>query len=104
MEDKPFESDQSETVERSRLDTLSLSDEHQKVLRTITRQKTATLTVISTQLNQGEEAILPVLNELVQGGFVQEISVDGERRYQANFAPKRARTLPDQIWHKLEEP
>jgi hypothetical protein len=39
--------------------------------------------------------------ELAEQGFVAEVNLDGERRYEARSATRRGRQLPQQIWQAL---
>jgi transcription initiation factor IIE alpha subunit len=85
------------------VDTLSLPEDLQQVLRVTIRERDLSSLEISNRLGQQEETILPLLSALLEKGFVQEVLVDNQRRYRAHLAPKNRRKLPDQIWQKLED-
>jgi ribosomal protein S25 len=99
---EPHDSDL--TSGRSRLDTLTLPEPLQNVLRIITREREVSLAELVSHTGQDEAVLRSILHSLIEQGFVQTVASTDQQRYRTNLTPKRGRRLPNEIWQRLEEP
>jgi ATP-binding cassette subfamily B protein len=86
---------------KSTADVLDLPDAERGLVTWLMRHGDATPAEAAAGTGQQEEAARAMLDALVARGYVQEIERDGELRFRARLAPKRARELPKNIWRVL---
>lgn len=87
---------------KSVADVLAIPDAQRSLVRWLLRRESASLAEIVQQLNVGIDEATRTVESLVQRGFLTETEVDGQVRYRARLAPRRARHLPAGIWRALE--
>jgi amino acid permease len=92
----------------SMADVLALPDSQQEIVTWMTRQvvtgqETVSLAAVATNIGQPEDVARAVLHALIGQGFVQELEVRGETRYQPRLTARRGRRLPEDIWQALGE-
>ena len=92
----------------SMADVFALPDRQRQIVTWMARQgmvgqETVGLAEVATQIGQPEAAARSMLNALVEQGFIQELKVEGEIRYQPRLAARRGRQLPEGIWQALSE-
>ena len=91
-----------DTVGRHLTDTLALPESLRQLLNWIMRQGEVSAAAIAAHLEQNREVVRPLLDELVEQGFVQEIDREGERLFRPQLSHRRQRRLPEDIWEALE--
>ena len=92
-------------------DVLALPDPLRQLINWMMRRGEVSLAEVVAHIGQmehesgekDEEVARTMLEELVEQGFVREIEVEGELRYRPQFAPRRGRQLPEEIWQALGE-
>ena len=67
----------------------------------ITGQETVSLSDVVAHTGQDKAIVRIILNTLVEQGFIQELEVDGETRYQPRLVSGRGRQLTEDIWEAL---
>jgi DNA-binding MarR family transcriptional regulator len=90
-------------IQRSRLEGADLSELLQSVLRMISHRREVSLTELARNLNQEVASLQPLLQTLIDQGFIQTVMISGEQRYQTRHTARRGRKVPDQIWRNLAE-
>lgn len=92
-----------EVVGISPADLLELSPELRRLVQTITRRGQMTLAELSAAVGMPADEVAPLLAGLEEKGFVTASETDGERRYKAQYARRRGREVPLNIWEALTE-
>jgi MinD-like ATPase involved in chromosome partitioning or flagellar assembly len=90
----------SHAVKKSGLsmaDILMLPDEQRHLISWMMRQGSATLTEAVAYTNEAEVDIKSTLGTLIEKGFVQQIIVSNETRYQICLAPKRGSRFAQEL-------
>lgn len=87
----------------SMADVLALPDHLRRLVNWLIRQEESGLADVARQLGQDEEATRVALADLVARGFIREMRVRGETRYQVRLAVTRRRKLPLDLWQSLDE-
>ena len=90
-------------IKRSWLDSAESSEPMQSVLRMISHQREVSLTELARNLNQEVASLQPLLQTLIDQGFIQTVMISGEQRYQKRHTVRRGRKVPDQTWRNLAE-
>ena len=90
-------------------DVLTLPDTSRRLINWMMRHREVSLAEAVAHIDQGEEVTRSLLEELIEEGFVREVSGEsdpahgGQPRYRVRLAPKRGRLLPEHIWQALGE-
>jgi hypothetical protein len=84
-------------------DVFALSDSQAELIGWMMRRGKVSLAEVAAYTGQDEGAVRAVLEELAKQGFVAEMNLEGELRYEARVATRRGRRLPQQIWQALGE-
>ena len=90
-----------DTTGRHVADVLELPDTSRQLVNWLLRRGEASLTEVTAHSGQDERATRSTLAALIEQGFVREVAVEGEVRYQPQLAPRRGRQLPEDIWRAL---
>jgi amino acid permease len=83
----------------------TLPDDQRQLVNWLMRregQEAASLAEVAAHTGQDEAAARAVLNGLVAQGFIREVEVEGEPRYQLLLAPRRGRQVPGEILGERE--
>jgi DNA-binding MarR family transcriptional regulator len=92
-----------EVVGISPAELLDLSPELRRLVQTITRRGHVTLAELAGAVGMPADEVAPLLAALEEKGFVTASDADGERRYKAQYARRRGREVPLNIWEALTE-
>jgi predicted transcriptional regulator len=84
-------------------DLFALSDSQAELIGWMMRQGRVSLAEAAAYAGRDEAAVRVDLEELARRGFVAEVGLEGEPRYEARSATRRGRQLPQQIWQALGE-
>ena len=84
-------------------DLLALPEALASVLNWMLRQDCVSLADLIAFLGQDETAVRTTLATLVDKGFVREVEMRGETTYRVRLAPKRGRSMPDDLWRALDD-
>jgi hypothetical protein len=84
-------------------DLFALSDSQAELVGWMMRQGRVSLAEAAAFAGRDEAAVRADLEELARQGFVAEVGLEGELRYEARSATRRRRQLPQQIWQALGE-
>jgi hypothetical protein len=84
-------------------DVLMLPDPQRQLVNWMMDQEQMSLAAVMAHTGEPEEAVRRMLGTLVEKGFLREMEVAGESRYQIRFARKRGASLPLNIWQALDE-
>ena len=84
-------------------DVFALSEAQVELIGWMMRQGKVSLAEAAAYVGRDEADARALLEELAEQGFVAEVNLDGERRYEARLATRRGRQLPQQIWQALGE-
>lgn len=92
-----------EVIGISPADLLELSPELRRLVQTITRRGEITLAELSGAVGMPADEVAPLIAALEEKGFVTASDKDGERRYKAQYARRRGREVPLNIWEALTQ-
>jgi len=84
-------------------DVLDMPDGQRQLINWLLRQRIADLAQVAHFLDCDEAAVRETLAGLVEGGLVREFEQRGTLRYQVRLAPKRGRTMPENLWQALDD-
>jgi Tryptophan/tyrosine permease family len=84
-------------------DVFALSEAQTELIGWMMRQGKVSLAEAAAYAGRDEGSARALLEELAEQGFVAEVNLEGERRYEARLATRRGRQLPQQIWQALGE-
>ncbi len=87
----------------SMADVLALPDQLRRLVNWMIRAEEVGLADVAARLAEPEESARAVLADLVERGFVRELTVRGEARYRVRLSPTRPRRVPLDIWRHLDE-
>jgi amino acid permease len=92
-----------DTAGLSVADIFTLSDSHAALIGWITRQGSVSLAEAAEYSGRDEGEARALLEELAGQGFIAEVELDREPRYEARLATRRGRRGFEQIWQALGE-
>lgn len=84
-------------------DLLTLSPELRKLIQTLTRKGASTTDVLAAEIDMPAAELGPLLDALIENGFVAAVDVAGTTWYKAVLARRRGREVPFNIWEALQE-
>ncbi len=87
----------------SMADVLALPDPLRRLMNWLIRAEEVGLHDVASRLDQTEDSARAILADLVERGFVRELTVRGEVRYRVRLSPTRPRQVPLDIWRHLDE-
>ncbi len=87
----------------SMADVLALPDPLRRLMNWLIRAEEVGLADVASRLDQPEESARGIVAELVERGFVRELTVRGEARYRVRLSPTRPRRVPLDVWSALDE-
>ena len=82
---------------------LALSDQKAELVGWMMRQGKVSLSDVAAYTRQDEGATQTLLKEVAEQGYVTEVYLEGEPRYEARLGTRRRRRLPQQILQALGE-
>jgi hypothetical protein len=82
---------------------LALSDQKAELVGWMMRQGKVSLSEVAAYTRQDEGSTRTLLEELAEQGYVTEVYLEGEPRYEARLGARRGRQLPQQILQALGE-
>lgn len=82
-------------------DVLSLPEPQAQLMTWLLRQGEVTLATIMAFTGQPDIVTSTLLKDLLGRGYIQETIVEGELRYQARFATRRGRAVPENLLQAL---
>lgn len=84
-------------------DLLTLSPELRKLMQALTRKGALTAEALAKEIDMPAAALVPLMDGLIEKGFVAEVDVAGVAWYKAVLARRRGREVPFNIWEALQE-
>ncbi len=84
-------------------DVMTLPETVVQFIHWMMRQGEVSLGQVMAHTELSEEAAREMLSGLMEQGFVREVELENEIGYRAQFAPKRGRKVPKNIWKALDE-
>jgi hypothetical protein len=88
----------------SMADVLALPDPLRRFVNWLLREEEEVgLADAARQLGQDEVTAHAALAGLVAKGFIRELRVHGETRYQVRLSVSRRRQVPLDLWHALDD-
>lgn len=102
LADHTDQSDAAQSMPTSHSNALDLPQPLQQILRCVTRQRQVSLAELAQHFEQEEATLYRLLMVLVEQGFVQVVELDGASYYCPKLATRKGRTVPSQVWEKLE--
>ncbi len=84
-------------------DLLTLSPELRKLIQTLTRKGASTTDALAAEIDMPAAELGPLLDALIEKGFVAAVDVAGTTWYKAVLARRRGREVPFNIWEALQE-
>ncbi len=93
-----------DTVGLSMAEAFTLPDSQRRLINWLMRQQGAvSLSAVAAHTGQSEAAARTTLEPLVEQGFIRQMEVEGQTRYQVRLSPRQVRQLPEDIWETLGE-
>lgn len=89
-------------LEQRVVDMLGLPDQERQIVTFVIRNEPATAGEIAARFGLEEAPLRAYLRKLVEDGYLAEVGEEGERRYRPASARRRASTLSDELWQKLD--
>lgn len=84
-------------------DVLAMPDDQRKVINWMIRRKTVELPDLARFLERDEQSAQDMMAGLIELGYVRSFEKNGVLRYQVRLAPKRGRTMPENLWQALDD-
>jgi amino acid permease len=78
-------------------DVIALPEDQRQLVNWMMRREAVSLAEVAAHTGQDEAVARAALNGLVEQGFIRELEVDGETRYQLRLALRRGRQIPEVI-------
>jgi hypothetical protein len=85
----------------SSLDLVDLSPSESEVIKLFLRHGRLSLAEVSDRSRLDRSTVQSMLDEFVRGGVLRVFQVDGEQHYRPRLARKRLRTVPSEVWNRL---
>lgn len=84
-------------------DVLTLPETQRRVVNWIMRQGKVTAKQLTTYTGQDEDTVGKLLTVLIEQGFIQMVSQDGQPYYRPYMLVKQKRQMPSNVWELLED-
>ena len=95
--------DREKAAGLSMVDILELPDSLRQLVNWMMRSEMVSLSQVVAQVGQDEAATQAMLATLVEKGFVRQLEIKGELHYRVRVASQKKRTLPQNLWHALDD-
>jgi hypothetical protein len=82
-------------------DVLGLPEPERQMVNLMMRRGVVTLAEAASRAGQSETSARSMLSDLIDQGFVREVVISGEARFQTRLAARRARRIPLNVWDAL---